>query len=697
VFSALAAAFVAGCGGSTSSTATPGHVVSGSVSGEVRAGVTITLSGASSAVTTTDGAGAYAFKGLPTGSYVVKASLAGYGFVPFAGRQIAVADADVASQDFIASATHHDIRGAVSGVTVAGVQISLSGASSATTTTAADGTYAFPGLLDGTYTITPSHAGDGFAPGARTVTLSGADAAGQDFIATQAVAPTHLIAGKVSGAVASGVTLQLRDAGGSVSTIATDAAGAYAFPGLPDGAYSVTPLLTGYTFSPRSRAVTLNGADAPSQDFVAAALAVTPGGGSGGGTGGGGGAVGDPRIAEVATGGHVAYGIAIGNDTNAWITDDAGGTVSRVILYGGSAGAVSDTVLTPADAEPTAIALRYFGRRCFTEARANRIGCLDWNGAVAFTVDVPTPASGLVDIINGPGSAPQSPDMWFAEHDAGKIGRMSIDEASAQASGTIVAEYPLPAGCQPTALTWANDGNVWWAAEGCRRIGWIVPDTGAVETVPVEVGRPIGLTLNLGEAGVWFVDAASDRLGRLTSAGGLSWFSPPVAGSGLTAVTLGPDQAVYVTESAGNAIARFALAAFDPNADPNTGRLAEELALPTAGAKPFRITSGGDGNLWFTERGQARIGVVHMSAYCIGGTIALADRTPVVGAVVTAGATDGTQRTASTGSDGYYQVCGLPAGTYVLTPSAASRTFTPPSITVVLSSSNVFSSDFTAQ
>jgi hypothetical protein len=86
-----------------------------------------------------------------------------------------------------------------------------------------------------------------------------------------------------------------------------------------------------------------------------------------------------------------------------------------------------------------------------------------------------------------------------------------------------------------------------------------------------------------------------------------------------------------------------------------------------------------------------------MSAYCIGGTIALADRTPVVGAVVTAGATDGTQRTASTGSDGYYQVCGLPAGTYVLTPSAASRTFTPPSITVVLSSSNAFSRDFTAQ
>ena len=687
----LAALLAAGCGSHGSSAgSTSGHSISGSVSGEVKSGVTValTLSGATSAgaTVTTDASGAYAIKGLGDALYVATASLPGYEFTPHAGRLITVAGADVTGQDFLAGATHHAIRGTVGGVVSAGVQIALSGAESATTTSAADGTYGFPNVVDGSYTLFPSLAGIGFTPGARAVTLSGADAPGQDF-ATSVASLLNPITGAVTGAVRAGVVIALQSGTGTtLSTATTDVSGAYAFASLGDGQYRLTPALTGYTFTPRSLPVTLNGAGAPSQNFAAAASTASA------------------QVGELATGLHLPYGIAIGNDLNAWITDPVNGVVSRVLLQDstlGLRGDVKDVLLAPATSQPTAIALRFFGRRCFTETLANRIGCVSFDGSEVFTVAIPTPASGAADIVNGPGVDQQHPDMWFAERDAGKVGRMSITEGLTTGSGTIVAEYALPAGCKPTALAWAIDGNIWWAAGGCNRIGWIDHTTGAVHVINVEVGQPVSLAINLGETAVWFVDAASDRLGRLTATGGLSWFSPPAAGSRLTSVALGPDQALYVTELAGNAIARFPLASFDPNANPNTGRLTEELALPTAGAQPFLITSGTDGNVWFTERGQAMIGAVFMPTHCLFGKVTLADLVTPAAPAVTMTLTPaggGTQHTtASTVADGSYSFCGLPPGSYTVTPSLASRAFAPASLTVTISLSSLIDRSFVAQ
>jgi virginiamycin B lyase len=391
--------------------------------------------------------------------------------------------------------------------------------------------------------------------------------------------------------------------------------------------------------------------------------------------------------------------VAIGNDLDAWITDPISGMVSRVLLQDGTdghRGDVLDFQLVPANAQPTAIALRYFGIRCFTEAAANRIGCLTWGGGTTFTVDVPTPASGLVDIVNGPGATPLSPDMWFAEHDAGKVGRLSIDESGTVPVATVVAEYPLPAGCKPNALTW-TDGNVWWAAEGCGRIGWIDRTTGAVHTVDVNVGRPVSLASNLGEPGAWFVDAASDRLGRLTTAGGLSWFTPAVAGSQLTGVTVGPDLALYVTQLAGNSVARLPFSSYDPNAGPNAGRLTEVIQLPTAGAQPARITGGTDGNVWFTERGQPRLGVIYMATHCLYGKVTLAGLGTPVAAVAMTLTPPGAQGSAVTSTEGDYIFCGLAPGAYTVTPTSSTRVFTPASLAVTLGRSNLVGLSFVAK
>lgn len=83
----------------------------------------------------------------------------------------------------------HGIFGTVSGAVADGVSITLSGASSAMVTTAADGTYQFAGLADGAYTITPSFTGYSFSPSDESVAISAADAADVNFTATVAVTP----------------------------------------------------------------------------------------------------------------------------------------------------------------------------------------------------------------------------------------------------------------------------------------------------------------------------------------------------------------------------------------------------------------------------------------------------------------------------------------------------------------------------
>jgi len=156
------------------------------------------------------------------------------------------------------------VSGAITGA--ATVTVALSGSATATTTTDGAGAYSFTGLANGTYTLTPSKAGYVFAPANRTVVVSGADVSGQGFAATA----VHSVAGTVSGAA--GVTVSLL--GHRSATTTTGASGAYSFADLPDGAYTVTPSRTGYTFAPVSRTVTVSGADVTGQDFAASPVVI---------------------------------------------------------------------------------------------------------------------------------------------------------------------------------------------------------------------------------------------------------------------------------------------------------------------------------------------------------------------------------------------------------------------------------------
>ena len=87
---------------------------------------------------------------------------------------VTIAGANVTPINFVASvAATHSISGTVTsgGSPLAGATMSLSGSAVATTTTDAAGNYAFTGLANGSYTVTPSKAGSTFVPASTNVRL----------------------------------------------------------------------------------------------------------------------------------------------------------------------------------------------------------------------------------------------------------------------------------------------------------------------------------------------------------------------------------------------------------------------------------------------------------------------------------------------------------------------------------------------
>ncbi len=259
---------VGGCGGSSTPAPVATYTVSGQVTGDVVAGVTVTLdTGATATTTTTSATGAYAFTGLAPGSYTVTPAKATYLFTP-ASRPVTLTIANQTGQDFSAAFAGYSISGQVVGDTMAGVTVTLGGDSSRTTTSAADGTYSLTGLTNGSYTVTPSKTGYTFGPSVRPVILTGASRIQQDFIAT---ARTYTISGTIAGG--GGISVTLSGTSGGIVTAAAD--GSYAFSGLANGSYTVTPLHGGFTINPTSLTVTVAEADVPGQDFIATAIPFT--------------------------------------------------------------------------------------------------------------------------------------------------------------------------------------------------------------------------------------------------------------------------------------------------------------------------------------------------------------------------------------------------------------------------------------
>ena len=172
---------------------------------------------------------------------------------------------------FAVDTVSYSISGTVSGAVQQGVTLRLSGSSSTTSASGADGTFKIAKLSNGSYTVTPNLSGYTFAPSSRSFTVNGKNVTGCDFIATKNPGQ-YSMGGTVSGDVQEGVTITL--SGTLSSTTVSDASGEYSFTGLAAGNYTVTPKLSGYIFTPFFLDVTISGADQTGIDFTATSISI---------------------------------------------------------------------------------------------------------------------------------------------------------------------------------------------------------------------------------------------------------------------------------------------------------------------------------------------------------------------------------------------------------------------------------------
>jgi hypothetical protein len=174
------------------------YSISGAVSGAVVSGVTVNLSGASTASTATDVSGNYTFAGLSNGSYTVTPGTAGFTFTP-PSQSATVNNASFPGINFTAAIPTYSISGTVAGAVVSGVTLSLSGTSTASAATDVSGNYTFAGLSNGSYTVTTSKPGFTFTPANQPENINSANVPGVNFTSNAVVAPhTPVITAKFS-------------------------------------------------------------------------------------------------------------------------------------------------------------------------------------------------------------------------------------------------------------------------------------------------------------------------------------------------------------------------------------------------------------------------------------------------------------------------------------------------------------------
>jgi streptogramin lyase len=116
--------------------------------------------------------------------------------------------------------------------------------------------------------------------------------------------------------------------------------------------------------------------------------------------------------------------------------------------------------------------------------------------------------------------------------------------------------------------------------------------------IPTNASQPSALTEGP-DGALWFTESNGSRIGRITTAGVFTEYVLPTANSQPNGITTGSDGNLWFTETATNKIGRITPA----------GAITE-FTIPTAASMPMGITTGGDGNVWFTEYAASKLGKI---------------------------------------------------------------------------------------
>jgi len=219
-------------------------------SGSPLAGVAVVTTNGINTQTGPDGH--YGLGDIDAGSTTITVSKAGYLFTPSSRIVSGGPPYWVNEQNFSATPEMYSVSGRVTETLGQGVANIVISAGVFSATTNSTGFYSVT-LPSGIYTLNPIASGMTFTPSVRSIVITNAALANQDFLASS---PILSIAGQITDTLNNpliGVVVRT----GNITTT-TNISGSFSFTGLPPGAYTVTPLLNGWEFSPTSRTVNLS-------------------------------------------------------------------------------------------------------------------------------------------------------------------------------------------------------------------------------------------------------------------------------------------------------------------------------------------------------------------------------------------------------------------------------------------------------
>jgi sugar lactone lactonase YvrE len=321
---------------------------------------------------------------------------------------------------------------------------------------------------------------------------------------------THSISGTVTnnGSGISGVTVSL--SGASSASTTTDVNGNYSFGSLAKGSYTITPSLTGYTFSPTSSAQTLNNADLGGVNFTesGSTIAVT--------TLAGAGTAGFNNGAGTSASFNTPNGIALSSDgTTLYVADTSNNAIREIVIAtgqvttlagAGTAGFINGTGTSASFNSPNGIVTSFDGTTLYVADTNNnaireivistgQVTTLAGAGAAGFTDGTGTSAS-----FNSPnGIATDGTNLYVTDPGNNAIRKIVIATeivttlAGAGTSGFNNGTGTSASFKSPNGITISSDGTTLYVADtNNNAIREIVIATGQVTTLAGGGTSPTG-------------------------------------------------------------------------------------------------------------------------------------------------------------------------------------------------------------
>jgi streptogramin lyase len=167
-----------------------------------------------------------------------------------------------------------------------------------------------------------------------------------------------------------------------------------------------------------------------------------------------------------------------------------------------------------------------------------------------------------------------------------------VPQAASAAPGEVTT-YPLPAGAVPEGIAAGADGNLWFAEHGANAIGRITP-AGQVTEFPLPTANAQPMQIAAGADGnMWFTEWRSGNVGRIAPDGTITEFPICPEYCRPSHITAGPEGDVWVVLSETGQVARV-------TPDGTVTKFHEVLSFPGG------IAAGSDGNLWVADSSWVR-------------------------------------------------------------------------------------------